>query len=561
MMPRYGSDLLVERLVALGCTHLAYNPGATLRGLQDSLERTSSGVQGVLALHEEIAVAIAHGYAKASGRLMAVGLHDTVGLLHASMALFNAWADRVPLLALVGTGPLDANERRPWIDWIHTVTDQGEFVREFTVHNDQPTSIPALLASLERGWHRAGRDPAGPALVSVDVLLQEEKITTDPPHRSEPPVPRGRLAPDPDLLGWLAAQLRTAEAPLFVTDRPLSPSAGAALVALAETLGAGLVELGGGASFPVGHPHDLSETRHEALARSDLVVFVDVRDPAWAVSRASATERAPAPISLEAATTVAVGVGPSMSRQRMLTEAALPELVELVADPGLTLTALADTCGSRERPLPGRFADLLQAQDVPVPASTLGRVHPGRLGMMLREALEGRDWTVAYGDLGGWARRTLRYQEPGQYLGRSGGEGLGYGPGASVGAALAARGTGRVVVDLQGDGDLLYTPQALWTAAREEVPLLVVVDGNDVYYRDEVHQEAIARLRGHAPASHATRLDAPPIDFPGLARSFGVTAFGPVRDDRGAREALAAGVAAAAAGEPALVDVRTLPPR
>ena len=144
----FGSDRFVDRLAALGIEHLALNPGASIRGLHDSLVNPPGRSPSlVLALHEEIAVAIAHGYAKAAGRPMAVGSTTRSGLLHASMAIFNAWADRAPILLVVGTGPLDAAHRRPWLDWIHTVGEQGELVRHITVWNDQPASLVALLSS------------------------------------------------------------------------------------------------------------------------------------------------------------------------------------------------------------------------------------------------------------------------------------------------------------------------------------------------------------------------------------------------------------------------------
>ena len=94
----------------------------------------------LLCLHEEAAVAIAHGYAKVTGKAMAAAVHSNVGLFHATMAIFNAWCDRMPMLILGATGPVDAMKRRPWIDWIHTAADQGAIIRNFTKWDDQPAS-------------------------------------------------------------------------------------------------------------------------------------------------------------------------------------------------------------------------------------------------------------------------------------------------------------------------------------------------------------------------------------------------------------------------------------
>ena len=284
--PSFGSDLLVERLARLGVAHVALNPGASIRGFHDSLVNAPGPTPDlVLALHEEIAVAMAHGYAKAGGGTMAVGVHDTVGLLHASMAIFNAWADRIPLLLFVGTGPLDAARRRPWIDWIHTVTDQGALVRDFTVWNDQPTSLEALLASTDRAWTAIHRGPLGPGLIALDVDIQEapaDRAAHESRLLAAPTLP-SRAAPDPLLVEAIVRDLRAARAPVFVTDRPLSAAASARLVELATRVGAGLLEVGGGVSFAVGHPHDVTEGAEAAMTAADHLLLVDVSDPAWAL--------------------------------------------------------------------------------------------------------------------------------------------------------------------------------------------------------------------------------------------------------------------------------------
>ncbi|MDR7523659.1 MAG: thiamine pyrophosphate-binding protein, partial [Armatimonadota bacterium] len=141
--PLYGSDLVVDVLRALGVEYAALNPGATFRGLHDSLVNYGGNrrPQIIQCCHEEIAVAVAHGYTKAAGRPMAAIVHDVVGLQHASMAIFNAWCDRVPLLVLGGTGPMAAEQRRPWIDWIHTALVQGQAVRDYVTWDDQPASL------------------------------------------------------------------------------------------------------------------------------------------------------------------------------------------------------------------------------------------------------------------------------------------------------------------------------------------------------------------------------------------------------------------------------------
>ncbi len=217
---------MAAALAGLGCRYVALNPGASFRGLHDTLVNPiGQAPELIMCLHEEIAVAVAHGYAKAAGRPMAVGLHDTVGLLHGSMAIFNAWVDRAPVFVLVGTGPLDASLRRPWIDWIHTVLDQTAAVRDWTVWTDQPTSEAALVESIRSGWSACQGSPGGPAVLGLDVLLQEQ-VFAEPAELLagiEAPL-GGRVAPDPQLVDRAAAVLIAAERPVIVTDRPLDAS-------------------------------------------------------------------------------------------------------------------------------------------------------------------------------------------------------------------------------------------------------------------------------------------------------------------------------------------------
>jgi thiamine pyrophosphate-dependent acetolactate synthase large subunit-like protein len=559
----FGSDLLVDRLAALGIDHVALNPGASIRGFHDSLVNPPGRAPGmVLALHEEIAVAIAHGYAKAAARPMAVGLHDTVGLLHASMAVFNAWADRAPMLLIVGTGPLDTARRRPYLDWIHTAGEQGEVVRHLTVWNEQPTSVAALLESTVRAWRATRSAPGGPALIGVDIDLQEAAVEAPVEPAAAFRLEVARIAPDPSLIEELARDLRTARRPLFVTDRPLSVEGSASLVALAEGLGAGLLELGGGASFPVGHPQDVSEGALAALQAADHVTFIDVRDPAFALGSVNLATRQMEGLD-HLPPMASIGLGGLMDRSWIVTESMGPERLDIVADPALALEQLVDALGSERRSLDPAFA-AIAGKPPPAPPAAMGDargLHRGHVGRVLAEALAGSDWVLAHGQFGGWARRSLRFQRPGQFLGRSGGEGLGYGPGAAIGAALALRGSGKVVVSLQGDGDLLYTPQALWTAAHEGLPILMIVDANRTYGKDELHQRVVARERGR-PETNVGRgitLDEPVIDLAALARAQGIAADGPITKIGELELALKRAVARVTAGEPSLVEVRTSP--
>src|SRR5712671_1829701 len=218
----WGSDAIAAMLRALDIPYLALNPGASYRGLHDSIVNYlgNDRPQMLLCLHEESAVAIAHGYAKAAGRLMGVVLHSNVGLMHGSMAIFNAWCDRAPMLILGATGPWDAARRRPWIDWIHTAADQGALVRGYTKWDNQPASVPAVYDALLRGAQMSTTAPHGPTYVNLDAALQESKLGALPPL----PDPSRFAAPDsprpaPELIARAAALLSGATAPVILAGR------------------------------------------------------------------------------------------------------------------------------------------------------------------------------------------------------------------------------------------------------------------------------------------------------------------------------------------------------
>lgn len=558
---RYGSDRLVEAVAELGIDYFALNPGATIRGLHDSLvNQTGRGPQLLLALHEEIAVAVAHGYAKAAGRPMAVGLHDTVGLLHAMMPLFNAWVDRAPILAFVGTGPMDTERRRPWIDWVHTVGEQGEIARHITKWNDQPASLEALVGSTRRAWRAALTQPQGPALVALDVLLQEAPSNGTEGGPMHPDFRQvSRLGPDPLLVETALRRLRDARRPLAVTDRPLTEDAANALVLLAERAGVALLESGAGGTFPVGHPHDVTDRATDALSRADLLLFVDVRDPARTLGQIDLASRR---MSGEGSgvEAIAIGLSEAADRSWMVTESDKPARLTIVGDPGLALDALVAGWGTSRRDLDASMASLAGVEAPPAEAAT-GPLNRSALVQTVADAVRPYDTVLANGGIlrGPVTRRAFRFQRSYQFLGQSGGEGLGYGAPASIGAALAHRGSDRLVIDLQGDGDLLYVPQCLWTAAHHQIPLLMIVDANRTYLQDRHHQQAIARLRSRSDerVGIGIDIDGPDVRFAGLARSFGVHAIGPVGDRDGLQTALAAAIERVRAGEPVLLEVET----
>src|SRR5689334_18164096 len=218
----WGSDAIAAMLRALDVPYLALNPGASYRGLHDSIVNYlgNERPQMLLCLHEESAVAIAHGYARAAERMMGVVLHSNVGLMHGTMAIFNAWCDRVPMLILGATGPWDAAKRRPWIDWLHTSADQGALVRDYTKWDNQPASVPAAYEALLRAAQIAGTAPRGPTYINLDAGLQEAKVGVLPPlpdaKRHRPPEP---VQPAAHLIEAAAKLLSGAKRPVILAGR------------------------------------------------------------------------------------------------------------------------------------------------------------------------------------------------------------------------------------------------------------------------------------------------------------------------------------------------------
>ena len=257
--PGFGSDVIADALRALDIPYIALTPGASYRGLHDSIVNYLGNTkpQMLLCLHEEAAVAIAHGYAKITGKAMVTAVHSNVGLMHATMAMFNAWCDRMPVIVLGATGPVDAAKRRPWIDWIHTARDQGALVREYTKWDDQPSSPGAAREAILRGTWIANTAPCGPVYINFDAELQETKVAEPlPPIDVARYMPQVATAAPAELIRQAADILRSAKQVLLLAGRTSrSETAWNARVALAEALKARVVsDLKIGASFPTDHP-------------------------------------------------------------------------------------------------------------------------------------------------------------------------------------------------------------------------------------------------------------------------------------------------------------------
>jgi thiamine pyrophosphate-dependent acetolactate synthase large subunit-like protein len=552
----WGSDIAAQMLRRLGIPFIALTPGASYRGLHDSLVNHLGNTRPemLLCLHEEHAVALAHGYAKVTGRAMAVALHSNVGLMHGTMAIFNAWGDRAPMLILGATGPIDATQRRPWIDWLHTTQDQAALVRSFVKWDDQPGSPVAIPESMLRGWKLTNTQPMAPVYINLDAGDQEaplaEPVAFPDPVNFEPPAPP---RPDADALARAAEMLSAARRPVLLFGRGArTEKAMAARVALAERLGAAMLsDLKAGAMVPTDHPlhaglpfNKLSAGGHEVLARSDVILSLGWIDLGGLLRQAFG-ETAPAARIMHA------GQDHHLHRGWGQEHFALPALdVELLCDADAVvadlLAALPDG--------PARDADLprpTEQEQGESQALTLRDV-----ATALKSAVDGTQ--VTFASLArGWPVDLWPHRAPLDYLGKDGGGGVGSGPGLTIGAALALRGSSRMTVGVLGDGDTMMSINALWTAAKYRIPALFIVSNNRSYFNDELHQENVARQRGRIEANAwvGQRIDNPAPDFAALARAQGVDATGPVKTADELAAAVGDAVAAIRSDRPYLIDV------
>jgi len=580
-MTGYGSDLVVDLLRAVGITHVALNPGATFRGLHDSLVNHGKGdPELILTLHEEIAVALAHGYAKARGAPMAAAVHDIVGLQHASMAIFNAFCDRAPILVLGATGPMDAARRRPWIDWIHTALVQGTQVRDYVKLDDQPASVAAIPEALLRCWRLARTEPQGPVYLCLDAGLQEEALDASVPipdvRRFQPAAPPHASPRD---LEEAARRLVEARAPLIVTEAlGRRPEATPVLCRLAERLAAPMIDLAGEsegrASVPSRHPLDMTGARQEVVAEADVVLALDVTNLLGALG---AVDRATRAVRLfnEHARVIAISLDDYAVRSWAHTfQSLVPVDLPIAADAGVTLPSLlaavedrlqhdprADDRRRRAERLAARHAGLLaEWQATAKLERTLIPLASSVFAAEIWDVIRDEDWVLANGTAKGWARRLWDWR-PERTYGGSGGAGLGYGLPAALGVTLAHRGSSKVCVNLQSDGDLLYVVSALYTAAHHRLPLLTVTFNNRTYGNDEEHQEVVAKARARPVENKVVgiRIDDPAPDFARIAQGFGVHAEGPIDRADAVGPALHRALRVVKDGRPALVDIITRP--
>jgi len=550
----WGSDAIAAMLRALDIPYLALNPGASYRGLHDSLVNYlgNERPQMLLCLHEESAVAIAHGYARTAGRLMGVVLHSNVGLMHGTMAIFNAWCDRVPMLVLGATGPWDAARRRPWIDWIHTASDQGALVRDYTKWDNQPASVPAAYEALLRAVQIAETAPRGPTYVNLDAALQETKVGALPalPDVSRYRAPEAVL-PGNELIEEAARLLSSAKSPAILMGRVSRSEEGwKARVALAEKLQAKVyTDIKTACAFPTDHPLHAAPPATfpdgKLLREADVVLSLDWVDTAGTLKAAWGD----API---AAKVIRVTTDQHSHRGWSADYQGLPPSdVYMMCEPDVAVPLLLQAV----KPRP---AMVFKKDELP-PAKG-DQVSIRTLADAFNEVTAGMDICLSKLPLG-WNGAYRHFKHPLDYLGADGGGGVGAGPGLTVGAALALKGAKRMVVGIVGDGDFLMGVTSLWTAAHYKLPCLLIVANNRSFFNDEMHQERVAKERGRPVENKwiGQRIDQPDIDLAMMARAQGAIGIGPVTEVAQIKPSLQKAIEHVRAGQVCVVDVRVMP--
>ncbi len=564
----WSSDIMAEMIRRLDLKYLAMNPGASYRGLHDSLVNYlgNRDPQMLLCLNEGHAVAIAHGYAKITDEPMGCLLHSNVGLMAGLMQIFNAWCARVPMVVIGAGGPIDADQRRPWVDWIHTTADQGALLRNFTKWDNTPGSAAAAVEALLRAQQIARTAPKGPTYVCLDAGLQEEAI--EPAAIDMPDIARFQPGPPPYpsplAVKQMAERLSSAKRPLlFIGKVSRRKDDWDRRVKLAEMLGARVVtDLRAGASFPTDHPlhgpaprPNLPPESQALMRQADVILALDCVDLAGALHLTAAGGGAASAYIIHCSTDSYVHNGWSMDHQ------ALPTVdLKVLAEPDIVIQALLPSL--KEASAQGKWDGIAPASQVAPPPPELGdnAISYKELTYCLAQARAGRRFTIVRVGLG-WASEYYPFHEPLDFLGWDGGGGLGAGPGMAVGAGLALRDSGRIPMTLIGDSDFLQGATALWTASHYNIPALIIVTNNHSNFNDEVHQEAVARTRKRPVENKwiGMRIDNPSLDMVKLANAQGVDALGPVTRARDLPQALETAIRAVEEGRPYLLDIIVTP--
>ena len=573
-----GGDFMVDVFKTLDVDYLAMNCASSFRGLHEAVLNHGGNTKPEILTcpHEEIAVHMAQGYAKIEGKPMAMICHGVVGLQHATMAMYNAWCDRVPVIVM-GGNIIEANKRGPGAEWVHSAIDPAAIVRDFVKWDDQPTSLQHFAESAVRAYKVATTPPMAPVMLSLDAELQENPIadaeTLRIPKLSKVIPPQG----DSAALAELAKMLVNAETPVIICDRLARTPAGMArLIELAEMLQCAVIDNAGRMNFPSRHPLNQS-FRRGIIRQADVIVAMEVNE-LWGSLNAFSDRivRSSRPNYKSGAKIVTLGSRDLYMKSNYqdfgryqevdLTiggdaEASLPTLIEQVKrliDDGKKAAFAA-----RGRKLAAaRLAAMEQAKSDATIGWDASPITTARMCAEVYGQIKDEDWSLVGTTIRlSWPHRLWNFDKPYQWNGVSGGAGIGYNLPASLGAALANKKHGRLTLSFGGDGDFMFVPSTLWTAAHHRIPMLYIVQNNRAYHQEYMYLQAMAARhgRGITNTDIGTTIKDPNVDYATVARGFGVYGEGPIVDPKDLGPALKRAIAMVKSGQPALVDVVTDP--
>jgi acetolactate synthase-1/2/3 large subunit len=560
-----GSDFMVDVVKTLGFEYVAANPGSSFEGLHESIINYGGNNMPELltCCHEESSIAMAHGFAKIEGKPMLALVHGAIGLQHGSMAIYNAYADRVPVFVMAGNWR-DAGTRANGVNSYHSAQDMGLIVRDYLKWDDEPASLRAFAESAVRAYKIAMTPPMEPVLVVIDHDMQLKSIDDAQlriPRLTMPAPPAGELGAVREAARLLVA----AESPRINAGRAArTPNGITLLVELAELLQSPVNGGGDRVNFPSRHP-----LAGNGSGASDLILNLEVQGGGGPGFGAGATAANAKTINISS---LELYIKSNLQDFQHLSDAD----IVIAADAEATLPMLVEEVKrqltpDRTRALQERGKKLAdvhhQARVAAMEAAAYGwdssPISLARLSAELWAQIQNEDWSLVswQGFVSGWPGRLWSFDKHYQYIGGQGAGAMGYGAPAAVGAALANRKHGRLSVSIQTDGDLNYAPGVLWTACHHQIPLLTVMHNNRAYHQEVmfIQQMASQRNRGADRAHIGTTLREPNIDYARMAQAYGMYGEGPIADPKDLAPAITRALNRVKRGEPALLDVITQP--
>ena len=571
LITRPASDLMVQVIKDLGMEYVAANPGSSFEGIQESFinygNPPNTNPEFITALHEESAVTMAHGYAKAQGKPMVALLHGTIGIQHAAMSIYQAYYDKVPMVMLAGN---DA-------DFIpaHTAHDMAGMVRSFTKWDAEPKTVEEALVAIQRAYNEAITPPMAPTLVVLSSEVQKEDVPNLKIPAYKPPT---FVTVDGTRAREIAKGLLDAQNPRINVGRLRTPEGVKRAVELAELVGASTstAATNGPMSFPQGHPlcGPGADTNYDyALGLEAAGAQASITGPTLA---GVAAMRDKDHIDFGGISTTNPGrngrgggrgnanaAAPAIEADA---EASLPLIIEEVKRQMTSdqKSRIQDRAAKIARANHEARVDALEKAVEAKRAGWNGSpICTARIYAELWPMIMNEDWCLSSPSnfSGGHNTQLWVHNKPYSYLGGQGAGGMGYGAPASVGAALAARGRDRIVINIQTDGDLNYAPGVLWTAVHHKLPMLTVMHNNRAWHQEYMFVEYMAGVRGRGEdrAHIGNTLRDPFIDYTKMAAGYGMAGEGPISDPTKLQAALKRGVAAVKRGEPYMIDVITQP--